>query len=170
MEAKIIAIVGKSNSGKTTLLEKLVACLADRGYRIGSVKHAHCGFEMDTPGKDSWRHKRAGTAATLVLSEDRAALIKEDTRGPKEKIMDYLDGMDLILVEGFKRAAFQKIEIFRKNGPHETPLFLDPQFNLGQDLIAVVTDAPVAPDVPVFGLEETGPLADFIESRFLKTS
>ncbi len=89
MKTKIISIAGKSNSGKTTLLERLIFELNSRGYKIGSVKHTHDGFDFDKPGKDSWRHKRAGARATLVVTDTKIALVKEDTRSDIDKMQTF---------------------------------------------------------------------------------
>ncbi|OGR31670.1 MAG: molybdopterin-guanine dinucleotide biosynthesis protein B [Desulfobacula sp. RIFOXYB2_FULL_45_6] len=163
MKTKIITIVGKSDSGKTTLLEKLIAELTHRGYRIGTVKHAHDGFEMDTKGKDSWRHRKAGAHAVLVITEDKIAMIRDDRTSYIEKMETYLFGVDIILAEGFKRQMLPKIEIFRTDSGHKEPLCLE-----DDTLIAFVTDSGYRPDVPVFGLEDTGRLADFIEENHLR--
>jgi len=163
METKIITIVGKSNSGKTTLLEKLIALLTDRGYKIGSVKHAHDGFEVDKEGKDSWRHRKAGAMATLVITENKIALVKDDKRDYSEKMKSYLSDMDIILAEGFKKQNLPKIEIFRTQSVHKQPLCM-----VDQNLIAFVTDSDYKPEVPIFGLEDISEIADFIESNFLK--
>ncbi len=170
MEPRIIAIVGKSNSGKTTLVEKLVAGLTQNGHRIGTVKHTHCGFELDREGKDSWRHKNAGAAATLLLKDGQAALIRDDHRAPVEKMIHYLSGMDLILAEGFKSQDLPKIEIFRKEAMHKIPLCLDQDFNVSDTLVAFVTDSAFKPDVPVFGLNDISGMIDFIQARFLGES
>lgn len=162
MTPKIISIAGKSDSGKTTLLEKLIAELTGRGFRVGSVKHTHDGFDLDQEGKDSWRHKKAGAAATLVITDQRVALVKDDARPDIDKMTAYLSDMDLILAEGFKGHDLPKIEIFRLGSGHEKPLFLDSPL-----LRAFVTDSQYRPDVPVFGLEEIRGLADFIETRYL---
>jgi molybdopterin-guanine dinucleotide biosynthesis adapter protein len=162
MPPSIISIAGKSNAGKTTFVEKLIFELTRRGYRIGSVKHTHDGFELDNKGKDSWRHKNAGAAATLVVTDQRIAMVRDDLRPDIEKMRSYLSDMDLILAEGFKRQPLPKIEVFRADGPHETPLCLD-----SPDLIAFVTDAAVCTAVPVFGLDDAGPVASFIEERYL---
>ena len=161
MTPDIISIVGKSNSGKTTLMVKLIGELSNRNLRIGSVKHAHDGFEFDHKGKDSYRHKQAGASATLVLSNTRAALVRDDDRNDIERMRAYHPDVDLVLAEGFKRQAIAKIEIFRKDGPHPHPFCLeDPH------LIAFVTDSDQAPGhVPVFGLEDIQAIADFIEPR-----
>jgi len=163
MKTKIITIVGKSNSGKTTLLEKLIALLTDKGYRIGSVKHAHDGFEMDKEGKDSFRHRKAGARATLVITENKIAMIKDDTTSYIEKIQSYLSDMDIILAEGFKKQNLPKIEIFRTKSVHKEPLCMN-----DENLIAFVTDSDYKPDVPIFGLEDIKQIADFIEFNFLK--
>jgi molybdopterin-guanine dinucleotide biosynthesis adapter protein len=165
MTPSIISIAGKSNSGKTTLLEKLIAELTNRGYRIGSVKHTHDGFELDNKGKDSWRHKKAGAEASLVITDRKIALVKDDARTDIEKMRFYLSDMDLILAEGFKRQPLPKIEVFRADGPHEHPLCLD-----SPDLIAFVTDSHFSPRVPIFGLMDVAPLASFIQERYLGCS
>ncbi len=163
MKPKIITIVGKSNSGKTTLLEKLIALLTDKGYKIGSVKHAHDGFEMDKEGKDSFRHKKAGAGATLVISENKIALVKDDTTNSIEKMQSYLSDMDIILAEGFKKQKLPKIEVFRTQSVHKEPLSMK-----DENLIAFVTDSEYKPDVPIFGLEDITLIAEFIEFNFLK--
>ncbi len=162
MKPKIITIVGKSNSGKTTLLEKLITHLTQKGYKIGSVKHAHSGFEMDKEGKDSWRHKKAGAASTLVISEDKIAMVKDDRTSYLEKIRFYLSDNDIILAEGFKRQNLPKIEIFRRQSVHKEPLCSG-----DENLIAFVTNSDYKLDVPTFGIEDIIEIADFIELNFL---
>jgi molybdopterin-guanine dinucleotide biosynthesis protein B len=167
-KVNIVAVVGKSNSGKTTLLEQLVAVLTRKGYQIGTVKHAHSKLKMDTPGKDSWRHRQAGAAATLVLSDDQVVLIKDDQHSPLEKMLTYLADQDLILVEGFKHMNIPKIEVFRKDGPHKKPLYLDPEIGQSNTIKALVTDdAVTVKDIPVFELNDINTVADFIETRYL---
>ena len=158
----IILIVGKSNSGKTTLMEKLIRELSLRGHRVGSVKHTHDKFDFDKQGKDSWRHKHAGAKSSLVVTDTKVALVKEDGRPPLDKFSDYLGDMDIILAEGFKTLSLPKIEVFRKNSPHKAPLCLeDPK------LVAFVTDTGISSGKPVFGLEDTGLLSDLIEKQFI---
>ena len=159
---QILVIAGKSNSGKTTLMEKLIAELTGRGIAVGSVKHAHDGFEIDQKGKDSWRHRKAGAAATLVATDTRVAMVKDDSRPPKEKMMDYLGDMELILAEGFKAQPLPKIEIFRKASPYPAPLFLE-----DPNLAAFITDTDIQPQVPVFGPEDIRAIADFIIANFI---
>lgn len=158
----IISISGKSNAGKTTFIVKLISELTQKGYRIGSAKHTHHDIDLDRKGKDSWRHKQAGARATLVITDQQIAMVKDDSRTDIEKMRAYLQNMDLILAEGFKRQPLPKIEIFRTDGPHDHPLFLD-----HPDLIALVTDADITPSVPVFGLEDIESVSAFIQDRFL---
>lgn len=159
---QIFLIVGKSNSGKTTLMEKLIRELSARGFRVGSVKHAHDKFNFDKQGKDSWRHKNAGAVASLIVTDTKVALVKEDTRPVEEKFFHYLGDMNLILVEGFKTFCLPKIEVFRKESPHEAPLCLE-----DPNLVAFVTDTDIRPgEKPCFGLEDTRSLADLVEQHF----
>lgn len=162
MKPDIVAIVGKSDSGKTTLLEKIIRELTRRGYCLGTVKHTHDGFDMDREGKDSWRHRKAGAAASLVITDTRIALVRADTRSDTEKMRAYLSDRDLILAEGFKNQDLPKIEIFRKDGPHALPLCM-----ADKNLVAFVTDSAYRPRAPVFGLEDIPRLSDFIEQKFL---
>ena len=160
---RVVLIVGKSNSGKTTLMEKLIRDLSARGFRVGSVKHTHHNVDFDKKGKDSWRHKNASAVASLIVTDTKVALVKEDTRPDEEKFFHYLGDMDLILAEGFKTLCLPKIEVFRKNSPHESPVCLE-----DPNLVAFVTDTDVRPgQQPCFGLEDTGSLADLLEQHFL---
>ena len=158
MTAPCICVSGKKGSGKTTVLEKLLAELTRRGYRVGTMKNDHHGFEMDTPGKDTWRHKRAGAAGTLICGPGRIGLVLDVPEGPErpglaELAGRYFQDMDLVLAEGFSGADAPKIEVFRPEA-HATPL-LSPE----RGLAALVTDARLAGawaeglrGVPVFGL------------------
>ena len=112
----IISIVGKSDSGKTTLIEKLIPVLTQRGYRVATVKHDIHGFEVDQEGKDSWRHKQAGAHTVVISSPDKIALIRDVERDLNlGEIRDLLiRDVDLILSEGYKKDIQPKIEIFRK--------------------------------------------------------
>jgi len=162
MRPTIIAIAGKSGSGKTTLLERLIPVLKDRGHRLGTVKHAHKKFELDKKGKDSWRHRQAGAHATLVVSPDTIALVKERENATLAELVHHLSDMDLVIVEGFKKERLPKIEIFRTDSGHQEPLCLD-----DPDLAAFVTDSRHTPAVPTFGLDDIEALADFIEATFI---
>ena len=163
----IVSVVGRSNSGKTTLLEKLIRTLVDRGWRIGTIKHHfHGPVQVDVPGKDSWRHKQAG-ARVVALSSAQTFFVIRDTHGelPLETIAHLaLFGVDCILTEGFKSGSMPKIEVNR-DGPG-APLLCGPD----DHLVAVVSDRDRGAPVPHFGPEDVSSLADFIEREFLKTS
>ena len=165
MKPQIISIVGKSDSGKTTLLEKLIRDLTARGYKLGTAKHAHHGFDLDQMGKDSYRHRQAGAASTLVIAKDTVALMKDDDSDFAERMRTYLSDRDIIIVEGFKHLGLPKIEIFRKESKHKAPLFLK-----DDTLMAFVSDSAFEPDVPCFGLEDISAIADFIEDRFIRNN
>ena len=160
----IISIVGKSDSGKTTLIEKLVPELTRRGYRIATVKHDVHGFEVDREGKDSWRHKKAGAHTVVISSPAKAALIRDVEKDLSlGEIRDKLiRDVDLILSEGYKRDVQPKIEIFRKEKHQE--LLCTKEDNL----IAIVSDRTFNVGVPCFDLEDMKGLSSFIEEKFLK--
>ena len=155
----IFSIVGKSDSGKTTLIEKLIPELKRRGYRVGTIKHSAHGFEMDQQGKDSWRHRQAGADTVAVSAPGQIAFTKRTDQSALEDVLRFFDDVDIIITEGFKRSNQAKIEIFRK-GVHDHPL--EGQHN---NTIAYVTDTPLETDLPLFGLDDIHTLADFIESR-----
>ena len=157
----IISIVGKSGSGKTTLIEKIIPELKKRGHKIGTVKHAYHGFDIDQKGKDSWRHKEAGADMVIVASPGKIAMVKDVNSESLECLEEYFHDMGIIIVEGYKRENKPKIEIFRSS-THKKPLCKE-----DNNLIALVTDANIDLKVPKFGLEETDSLADFIEEKFL---
>jgi molybdopterin-guanine dinucleotide biosynthesis protein B len=158
----LVSIVGKSNSGKTTLIERLIPALKVRGYRIGTIKHSHHDIDLDRPGKDSYRHKGAGAEAVMVAGPARIALVKDVADARLDDLVGYFKDLDLIVTEGYKRTARPKIEVCRaaRSG---TPLCVD-----DPSLVAMVTDLDIEPlPVPVFRLDDIQGLADFIERRFL---
>lgn len=159
----ILSIVGKSNVGKTTLLEKLIAELKRRGYRLATVKHDVHGFDMDQPGKDSWRHAQAGADAVVVSSPQKLALLqKTDHDASLDELARLLgESYDLILTEGYKQSSAPKIEVHRK-AAGQGGLLCSPQ-----ELVAVATDEPLEALVPQFSLEDAAGLASLIEERFL---
>jgi molybdopterin-guanine dinucleotide biosynthesis adapter protein len=161
----IIGFVGPSGSGKTTLLRKLVPELAKRGLRIGFLKHAHHTFDLDIPGKDSYEVRAAGAIQTLLASTERWALQSEQTSKNKDpalgEMLRKFDGsrLDLILVEGFKHAAYPKIEVRRGTG-NEPPLYRD-----DPDVVAVATDCglPGTDHLPMLDLDDAKAIADFVQ-------
>jgi molybdopterin-guanine dinucleotide biosynthesis protein B len=158
---QIISVVGNSKSGKTTLIEKLIPELKNRGYRIGTIKHTSHGFDMDKKGKDSWRHKAAGADTVIVASQKRIVMVKDENFAGFEHIGKYFDDVDLVITEGFKKENRPKIEIYRS---HKNNL---PLCQNDKTVIALVTDTDIRVNVPVFGLEEIKSLADLIEKNYL---
>ncbi len=149
----VVSFIGRSGVGKTTYLEKLIARLKSRGYRVGVIKHDIHGFEMDRPGKDTWRHAQAGADVVCISSFEKFAMIKKMQRDmPLDEIVALVDDVDIILVEGYKNHSAQRVEIYRQAAGREP---------LGRpaDIFAVVSDVPLYPGVPHFDLEDP---ADFI--------
>ena len=155
----IVFIVGKSNSGKTTIVERLIAEFKRRGYRVATIKHEAYGFDIDKPGKDSWRHAQAGSDAVVLSSSQRLALIKNVDHEPSIAELTRIIGtdFDIIIVEGFKRGKGLKIEVHRKELGE---LICDPR-----ELMALVTDEPLELDVSQFSPDDVTALADLIEKR-----
>ena len=157
----IVSIVGRSNSGKTTLIEKLIPELKRRGYRIGTIKHTHHAPDIDRPGKDTSRHSAAGADTVMLASPGRVAMIKQTDSEGIDALAGYFNDVDLLMTEGYKREPKPKIEVVRAAMGTELLCRNDPR------LVAVATDAHIAIDVPVFRLDDPGPIADFIEQKFL---
>jgi molybdopterin molybdotransferase len=166
----IVAIVGKSESGKTMLMEQLIAEFKKRGYKVAAIKHSHAGMEIDHPGKDSWKFSQAGSDAVCISSPDRLAFIKKvDSELGIEEIPPIIGSeFDLILAEGFKKSRVPRIEVHRKE--------------LGDDLLcspgepsAIVTDGSLDTAIadscrpPTFRWGDTVAIADFIERNFMRT-
>jgi molybdopterin-guanine dinucleotide biosynthesis protein len=156
----LVAIVGKSDSGKTTLIEKVVPELVKLGLRVGTVKHDAHTFEIDHPGKDSWRHGQAGAHAYAIASPERLAFItKLDGEMPLADIARrFFAGFDLVVAEGYKRTAPHRVELFRVGAGHAEPL-CDPG-----EALALVTDSGL-PHEHRFGLEDGAGLARFLAVR-----
>ncbi|MCE5333626.1 MAG: molybdopterin-guanine dinucleotide biosynthesis protein B [Desulfobacteraceae bacterium] len=160
----IVSIVGASNSGKTTFLEKLIPELVGRGYRVGAIKHDVHGFEMDREGKDTWKLKKAGAQTVSISSPSRIGSIRETEGelGLDEIAARYFWSEDILITEGFKRARFPKVEIFR------SAIEPEPICGPADNLAALVTDDPLEVDVPRFSFADITGVADFIEERFLR--
>ncbi len=161
----IISIVGKSDSGKTTLIEKLVPELTRRGYRVATVKHDVHGFEVDREGKDSWRHKQAGAHTVIISSPQKVALIRDVE---KDSTLDeirkrWVQDVDLLISEGYKKDVQPKIEVFRKE-KHKKLLCTKKD-----NLVAIVSNRKFNVGVPCFHLEDMKGLANFIEKEYIKS-
>ncbi|MGX9351302.1 molybdopterin-guanine dinucleotide biosynthesis protein B [Shimia sp. W99] len=156
---RIYGVVGWKNAGKTGLMERLVTEITGRGYSVSTIKHAHHSFDVDQPGRDSYRHRVAGAREVLLASGNRWALMHElrDEEEPSlQTLLGQLSPVDLVLVEGYKREAHPKVEAHRA----ETG---NPLIAPGDDSVrAIASDVPLESDRPVFGLDDTGAIADFI--------
>lgn len=156
----VLGIAGWSGSGKTTLITRLIPALVDRGIRVSTVKHAHHRFDIDTPGKDTWRHRQAGATEVLIASDRRIALmreLREEAEPGLDALLARLAPVDLVLVEGYKSGTHAKIEVHRA-ATGKPPLFPD-----DPTVLAVVSDAIAStPDGrPVFGLDAIDAIAGF---------
>ena len=160
----VIAFIGKPDSGKTTLLEKLIPELRRRGYRIGTIKHHVHAFEMDKPGKDTWRHKQAGASTVALSSPTGLGIIRDvdEDLSIEELVGRYYGDIDLVIAEGYKRLGLPKIEVFR------SALHAEPLPDRDDTWVAMVSDTDETIDLPCFGLDDVVSLADFLEERFIK--
>lgn len=160
----IVSIVGTSDSGKTTLIEKLVPELVRRGYRVATIKHDVHGFDVDREGKDSWRHKRAGAHTVVISSPQKLALIRDvDHDAELAELRDkYIQDVDIILSEGFKRNSQPKIEVFRRERRRELLCTRE------DNLLAIAANQPFDIGVPCFDLDDARGIVDLIEEKLLK--
>ena len=156
---KIFGFAGYSGSGKTTLIEKLIPLFTARGLKVSLIKHAHHQFDVDTPGKDSYRHRHAGCTEVLVTSSRRWVLMHELRGAAEPDLQDQIKHMspcDLLLVEGFKHDPIPKIEVYRAVvdepllHPHDT------------NIVAVATDAPLDTRLPKLDLNQPTMIAEFM--------
>lgn len=157
----VISIVGgKSNSGKTTLLVKLIREAKRRGWRVATLKHDVHGFEMDQPGKDTWRHDRAGADVVAISSPKRIAILERVSDDqPLDEVLARIHGVDVIFTEGYKHANKPKIEVYRSAVHQEL-------FSKLEELIAIASDVEFDNGIPCFGLDDVQGICDLIESKF----
>ncbi len=156
---KVFGFAGWSGSGKTTLIEKLIPRFTRRGLRVALIKHAHHTFDVDHPGKDSWRHRHAGATEVLVTSSRRWVLMHE-LRGTQEPSFEeqvrHLTPCDLLIVEGYKYAPIPKLEVWRAETGEA---LLHPQ---DTHIVAVASDAKVETKLPLLDLNDDAGIAEFI--------
>jgi molybdopterin-guanine dinucleotide biosynthesis adapter protein len=157
---RVIGLAGWSGAGKTTLMVRLIPELVRRGISVSTMKHAHHGFDVDQPGKDSYRHREAGAREVLVASERRWALMHElgeDAEPSAAELMKHMSPVDLLIVEGFKREGQDKLEIHRRETGKPLIYPEDPR------VIAVLSDEPL-PDcpLPVIDVDDVGVIAEFV--------
>jgi len=165
---RLLAVIGYSDSGKTTLIENLIPKLKQRGYRVGTVKHAHHLPLFDKNGKDSRRHYDAGADTVMIYSASLVAMFKHRQSPPPESLdglkdlAKYFDDVDLVIAEGFKTSDFLKIEVYRAvDGAPPLCRNID-------SVVAVVTDADIPLPVRRFGFDEIDELAEMVEESVLK--
>ncbi len=157
-----VSIVGKSGSGKTSLIERLIKEFKRRGYRVASVKHCPHGMEIDKPGKDSWKFSQAGSDAVVFSSLDKLVFVKNvDGDSSIAEILRIIGGdFDLVLIESYKKDRVPKIEVHRKELGDD---FICPT----KSLSAIITDVQLKIDKPQFPINDTSAIADFIERNFV---
>jgi molybdopterin-guanine dinucleotide biosynthesis protein B len=154
-------VAASSNSGKTTLIEKVVRILKDRGLRVAVVKHASKGFEIDRRGKDSWRFREAGADAVLLVGPEGIALQKRSDRPPDaEEIQALVGDADIVIREGFRIEAGAKIEVFRSGVSGTRPLCMD-----DRSFLALVSDRRFECGIPWFDLDDANGVAGFLAAK-----
>lgn len=166
MIPRVFGVTGWKNSGKTTLVERLVAELARRGYAVSTVKHAHHAFDIDREGTDSHRHRAAGAREVAIVSGARWAVMHELAENEEEPsledVLARLSPADIVIVEGYKREAHAKIEVRRRAAAKSAPLApQDPQ------IVALAADHAIEDaDLPAFALDDVSAIADFVLDYF----
>jgi molybdopterin-guanine dinucleotide biosynthesis protein MobB len=167
MTVKAVSFIAKSGTGKTTLLEKVIPLLKERGYKVGIIKHDAHRFDIDHPGKDSHRLTAAGADTMLISSPEKLALVKKHAESPpiEELLAAYFTDMDIVLTEGFKRSSIPKIELHRK-ATGQALLCRGDEYD--PTLIAVASDSPIELDVPVLDINDAEKIAAFVVERFLQ--
>ncbi len=156
---KVIGVCGFKNSGKTTLVEKLVRHLTERGIRVSTIKHAHHDFDIDHEGRDSFRHRKAGAAEVAVVSQHRWAIMHElrgDEPPSLDEVLSKLTPCELVIVEGYKRDTHDKIEVRNLELSHAILAGDDPT------IVAVAANGKITSSVPVFDRDDVAALAQFI--------
>jgi molybdopterin-guanine dinucleotide biosynthesis protein B len=162
-EVKILGFAGYSGSGKTTLLEKIIPLLKRRGLTVSVIKHAHHDFDIDRPGKDSFRQREAGAHEVLIASSQRWALmheLRQEAEPTLDELCARLSDCDLVLVEGYKLSAIPKLEVYRQATGHPSLYPDDPH------IIAVVTDNSVKLPLPTLDINAPAQVADYILAHF----
>ncbi len=162
MTPPIFGVIGWKNSGKTTLMANLIREFANRGFAVSVIKHAHEKFEIDHPGRDSFKMREAGARQVMLSSPRRFAVMRELGDAPEmafEDLLPYAGPCDLILVEGYKREAYPKIEIRREGAASREPL--SAKF---PEVVAIASDRPQdeRESLPTFPIDDTGRIVDFI--------
>jgi molybdopterin-guanine dinucleotide biosynthesis protein B len=162
MTPPVFIVVGHTNVGKTTFIEKLIPELIQRGKRVATIKHAHHAVKLDTEGKDSWRYRQAGATMSMLVTTSELQLVADacERREPQQLAGRFLGEADLVLAEGFSMAAGAKIEVLRRASGK------GPRCAIEDGLIAIVTDCPeIYPELPHFDPEDVVSVAEFLLRR-----
>ena len=164
IDSRIILVVGRKKRGKTSLVEKLIPEFKKRGYKVGSIKYTTVDHQFDTPGKDSFRHTKAGAETTLILSPQRIALFSSDLKrkDPEGLFEFFFSEYDLIIGEGFRSSPYPKVEVLDSTQDTE------PLCTREGNLVALVCDKNIDSPVPLFSTNEVELLADYLEKQVLK--
>ncbi|MHB8231631.1 MAG: molybdopterin-guanine dinucleotide biosynthesis protein B [bacterium] len=165
---KIISFIAKSGTGKTTLIEKIIKILSERGYKVSSVKHTDHDFDADIPGKDSWRHKKAGAHSTMLLSNGKMAFFSDVDSSFEiiDNIPQYFNGSDVVIIEGFKDLKIKKIELLRKD---LNPGGLRPSYGNDPNLVLICGDEFIEDlKTPQININDSEKIADFIERNIIE--
>jgi len=162
----VVSFIARPNHGKTTVIEKLIPELVGRGLKIGTIKHHVHHFEMDKPGKDTWRHKQAGAHTVALSSPTGVGVICDVTKDSsiEELVAHYFAELDLVITEGYKTGPMPKIEVFRKE------VSASPLDNRDATWIAFVTDTTLDSDLPQFSCGDISGLASLLVDSFITTN
>ena len=160
-QVPVVSVVGRSGVGKTTALEPIIRELKRRGYRVGTVKHHRHGFEVDQPGKDSWRHAQAGSDAVVIAGPHKLAVVRRlAAELPLDEIVPLMGDVDIVLTEGYKQGGCPKLEVTRRE--RGTELLCRPE-----ELIGILADYAVDVPVPQFALDDARGVVDLLEQLYL---
>ena len=170
IQVPVIAFIASSSgSGKTTLVESVVTVLVKRGYRTGTVKHSAHTVQVDREGSDSWRLTEAGAVNSVIVGPDIMVVTKQSVGNvAQQAIWDASQGVDIVLVEGFKGIHHPKIEVYREG--YSTALLYRGEGKVVEGIIAIATTGHIDTDLPVLPLNDPETVCDFIEKRFLSCS
>lgn len=158
----VISLVGKSGVGKTTALERILRELKRRGYRVGTIKHDTHGFDVDKPGKDSWRHAQAGSDVVVISGPQKLAMIHQlSEEMPLDQIIPMMRSVDIVITEGYKKGDRPKIEVTRQE--RGTELLCQ-----AEELIGLMTDHAVDMPVPQYALDDARGVVDLLEELYLQ--
>jgi molybdopterin-guanine dinucleotide biosynthesis adapter protein len=159
-----LSFVGRSNTGKTTVIERLIPILCERGLKVAVIKHHPHDFNIDIPGKDTYRYKQAGATTSIIASPGKVAVVEDTERelSLEEIITRYVRDVDLLIIEGFKKAKIPKIEVFQRKEGADLPVCAG-----DINLIAIIADESVETSLPIFSRNDVQGVAEFIISRFV---